>query len=100
MYCEEIDWAWRMREAGWETWLVPEAEVVHHGGASTGQARPQTTTYLWESRARLYRKHRGPLLRALVGALVRRHFGRREAPSPAWQEARWRIVEAWRGKRS
>ncbi|MGC9400385.1 MAG: glycosyltransferase family 2 protein [Anaerolineae bacterium] len=95
MYCEEIDWAWRMRRAGWSIWLVPQATVVHHGGASSGQARPATTTHLWESRAHLYHKYHGPLVRTLVGAAVRRHFSRREPPSPAWAEAYRRIVEAW-----
>lgn len=96
MYCEEIDWAWRMRKAGWQSWLAPAAEVLHHGGASTGQARPQMTAHLWESRARLYRKHRGALTRALVGAAVRRHFSRRRAAtSPEWEAAYRRIVAAW-----
>ncbi|MEA3396848.1 MAG: glycosyltransferase family 2 protein [Chloroflexota bacterium] len=97
MYCEEIDWAWRMRKAGWQSWLAPAAEVLHHGGASTGQARPQTMAYLWESRARLYRKHRGALTRALVGAAVRRHFSRARhaATSHEWEAAYRRIVKAW-----
>ncbi len=97
MYCEEIDWAWRMKESGWERWLVPAAEVVHHGGASTGQARPQTTAHLWESRARLYEKHYGPLLRTLVSAAVRRHFARRPSPTPEWAAAHARILAAWGG---
>lgn len=95
MYCEEIDWAWRMHKAGWEAWLVPEAVVVHHSGASTKQARPETTAYLWESRARLYRKHRSPLTRAIVGTLVRYTFSRMTAESPEWRTTYARIVEAW-----
>lgn len=95
MYCEEIDWAWRMRQAGWEAWLAPAATVVHHGGASTGQARPATMAYLWVSRARLYRKYRGPLTRALVGWAVRRTFARRSATSPEWAAAYRQIVNAW-----
>lgn len=97
MYCEEIDWAWRMRKAGWEAWLVPQAEVIHHGGASTGQARPQTTAHLWESRARLYRKHHGALLRIAIGALVRRRFAQKAAASDSaeWRAAYERIIRAW-----
>lgn len=95
MYCEEIDWAWRMRRAGWEAWLAPEATVVHHGGASTGQARPATAAHLWVSRARLYRKYRSPLMRALVGWAVRRTFARRPATSPEWAAAYRQIVSAW-----
>ncbi len=57
MYCEEIDWAWRIRQVGWEIYCVPQAEVVHLSGKSTSQVRPQSTMYLWESRLRLYEKH-------------------------------------------
>jgi GT2 family glycosyltransferase len=95
MYCEEIDWAWRMKKAGWDAWLVPDAEVIHYGGASTKQARPQMTAHLWRSRARLYRKHHGPLTRTLAGWLVRAHFRRQTATSPAWAKAYREIVEAW-----
>lgn len=97
MYCEEIDWAWRMRRAGWQAWMVPAAQIVHYGGASTGQARPETTAYLWESRARLYAKHRGPLVRGLVRFIVRRTFTRLTADSPAWKAAYRRIIQAWGG---
>ena len=57
MYCEEIDWAWRIRQAGWEIYCVPQAKVVHLSGKSTSQVRPQSLMYLWESRLRLYEKH-------------------------------------------
>lgn len=98
MYCEEIDWAWRMHKAGWEAWLVPEAKVIHYGGASTNQARPATTAYLWESRAKLYRKHRDRFTRALVSTVVRRTFAEKavEAPTEEWRTAYHKIVAAWK----
>jgi hypothetical protein len=34
---EGIDWTARFRDAGWEVWLCPGAEVVHLGGASIRQ---------------------------------------------------------------
>ncbi len=97
MYCEEIDWAWRMRDAGWEVWLVPEAEITHIGGASTTQARPQTTQYLWQSRAKLYAKHHSWVVRWLVGQIVKRVFTIRLASTdaPAWRDAYESILEAW-----
>lgn len=98
MYCEEIDWAWRIHKAGWDVWLVPEAQVVHFGGASAGQARAETTAHLWESRARLYHKHRGALTRAVVGTLVRRHFSRQTPATPEWAAAYHRILSAWTGQ--
>ncbi len=54
MYCEEIDWSFRIRRAGWEIYTVPAARVVHLGGQSTGQVRPQSLLNLWRSRLRLF----------------------------------------------
>lgn len=34
----DVDWAWRAREAGWEVWFVAESEVKHVGGHSTQKA--------------------------------------------------------------
>jgi hypothetical protein len=71
MYCEEIDWCWRMREAGWKIVCVPAAQVVHHAGASTRQFRDEMFVALWRSRFRLFEKHLGPLHRRLIGWIVR-----------------------------
>lgn len=57
LYCEEIDWAWRIRKAGWQALCVPAALVTHLEGRSSAQARPESVLKLWRSRARLYRKH-------------------------------------------
>ena len=37
MYCEEIDWCWRMRKQGWRACCVPAAHVIHHAGQSSKQ---------------------------------------------------------------
>lgn len=71
MYCEEIDWAMRIRAAGWRAVCVPTAEVVHYGGQSTGQARPESVMNLWTSRLRLYHKHYGLLKNALARVIIR-----------------------------
>lgn len=57
MYCEEIDWCWRIREGGWEIYSVPSAEIVHYSGESTRQVAARSIINLWRSRAQLYRKH-------------------------------------------
>jgi N-acetylglucosaminyl-diphospho-decaprenol L-rhamnosyltransferase len=57
IYCEEIDWAWRIQKAGWKIFCVPQAEIVHYGGQSTRQVKPEMIAALWTSRLRLYRKH-------------------------------------------
>ena len=57
LYCEEIDWAWRIRKAGWQALCVPAARVTHLEGRSSSQARPESVIRLWRSRLRLYRAH-------------------------------------------
>lgn len=57
MYAEEVDWQWRIRNAGWRILCVPQAHVVHLGGQSTGQVKASSIIYLWQSRLRLYEKH-------------------------------------------
>ena len=54
LYCEEIDWAWRIKRAGWRILCEPQARVTHLGGSSTAQARPRSQIDLWKSRLLLY----------------------------------------------
>ncbi|QKE63351.1 glycosyltransferase family 2 protein [Aquipseudomonas campi] len=71
MYDEDVDWCVRIRQQGWQLWLLPEVRVLHHGGKSSGRApsgqraAPQLSATalrmryeLRRSRYRLYRKHR------------------------------------------
>ncbi len=57
LYSEEVDWCRRMTRAGWPSWCVPTATVVHYGGQSTGQASARMFVELQRSRARYYRLH-------------------------------------------
>jgi len=70
MYCEEIDWCWRMRRAGWRIYCVPRAVVTHHEAQSTRQFRDEMFVQLWESRFRLFHKHYSPLFRWAARQLV------------------------------
>lgn len=57
MYCEEVDWQWRIRRAGYEIVCAPAAHIVHLGGQSTSQVKARSVRNLWDSRLLLYRKH-------------------------------------------
>jgi N-acetylglucosaminyl-diphospho-decaprenol L-rhamnosyltransferase len=73
LYHEEVDYAKRAADAGWETWFVPASEAVHEGmGSARGQynveKRKQT------SRRKYWIKHHGRAwYYSLVGALVGRY---------------------------
>jgi len=79
MYCEEIDWAMRIRRAGWEIYCVPEVEIVHHAGGSTGQFRDEMFVALWRSRYLLFEKHYSRAFRRAARLIV--HLG-------LWRETR------------
>lgn len=97
MYCEEIDWCWRIREAGWEIYTVPSAEIVHYGGESTKQNHAESIINLWESRARFYNKHHDGLRLALARRIVRAGLLRKAAQErlPDLKEAYENAAAVW-----
>ena len=71
LYYEDIDLCRRVRAAGWEVGIVPDATAIHESGGS--QWRPGTRTrveriYL-ESQAYYFRKHYGRLMEWLLRAV-------------------------------
>jgi N-acetylglucosaminyl-diphospho-decaprenol L-rhamnosyltransferase len=96
MYCEEVDWCWRMRKAHWLIYCAPAARVIHHAGRSSGQVRTSSFVNLWTSRARLYARHHGPLTRRLARALVRVGMRRRMRGDAEEMAAACRqVIQAW-----
>jgi len=57
LYYEELDWSVRIREAGYEIWFQPDAEVFHKVSVSTGQASPLKTYYMTRNRILFMRKN-------------------------------------------
>jgi hypothetical protein len=70
MYSEEIDWAKRMSDMGWEVWCEPRARVTHFGGASSLQASERAERLKWQSRQRYFAKHYSWLERWLAMRFV------------------------------
>lgn len=96
LYCEEVDWCWRMRRAGWGALCVPRAEVIHHAGRSTGQVPIPSFVNLWTSRARLYARHHPRPVFSLARLLVRAGMGRRmRSAPPEWRAAIRQVLRAW-----
>jgi GT2 family glycosyltransferase len=97
IYCEEIDWCWRIHEAGWQIYAVPAAEIVHYGGESTRQIPAQSFINLWRSRWQLYQKHHGKLRFWLAKKLVVLGMRRRarQADRPEMQAAYQAVRQLW-----
>jgi len=102
LYCEELDWALRMRLAGWQVNAVPTAQVIHYEGQSSKQVRWPAFVRLWRSRLRFYAKYRtlyppayGWIVRQLIRSglwwrtrLADRRFAQGELTGVAWQAER------------
>ena len=58
LYGEDIDLAYRARQAGWERWYVPDAVVIHHHQAVTDRRLfTRRTLWHWGSIVRFVWKH-------------------------------------------
>lgn len=116
MYDEDMDWCLRAREAGWRLWLVPDAQVMHLGGQTSGRAARGNTekvdappkfsalmTYeLRKSRYRLYHKHCGAaeilLLKIFTDAMMLASIAReavRMIVKPRWRAQSWNKIKTF-----
>lgn len=75
MYCEDMDWCLRARQAGWRVTYFPGAVVTHVIGRSSDRAADRMIVAHHRSMWRFYKKHRAffaptiaPVLRPLVPA--------------------------------
>ena len=73
LYHEEVDYAKRAADAGWESWYVPASEAIHEGmGSAKGQYNVEARKQI--SRRKYWIKHHGRLWYvSLVAALVGRY---------------------------
>jgi GT2 family glycosyltransferase len=66
LYTEEVDLQWRLAQAGWESWYLARARVVHLGGQSAGSHRAGAVmegrlhAEFVKSLQTFFRKRRGP----------------------------------------
>ncbi len=61
MYAEGADLCWKARKAGWKSYSLAGAEVIHHGGRSTPfkEETNVSSVMMRESRLRFMRESRG-----------------------------------------
>jgi len=67
-FLEETDWAYRMKQAGWKNYFVPQAEIIHAQGKTVGSGVSARILF-YRSRYQFFEKwHQKsfPLVRLLV----------------------------------
>jgi GT2 family glycosyltransferase len=59
MYGEDLDWSYRFFKAGWRVVFFAEAEALHYGAASSGQAPNRFYVEMVHANLQYFRKHHG-----------------------------------------
>ena len=70
-YFDDIDICLRARRAGWKSWYVPQSQIIHLEGASTGvgsRIAKRRPGYWYQARRRFLLKSYGPFYTALMDA--------------------------------
>jgi GT2 family glycosyltransferase len=57
MYGEDIDWCYRIKQAGWKVIYFHEAEIAHYKGASGGKKNPRIIREFYRAMYLFYKKH-------------------------------------------
>lgn len=70
IYAEELDWCFRIWQAGWTVRFTPRAEVIHIHGGSFNATDGKRTILLYQSLRRYYRKHYSSLKYHTISTMV------------------------------
>lgn len=99
MYSEELDWCYRAKQAGWEIYYLPTAQVTHYEGKSSEQAVAARDIHFNTSKIRFFRKYRGAFIAEILRAFLRLTFVYRIAEeSVKWLLGHKRALRAQRVK--
>ena len=79
MYGEDLDWAKRIRQAGWEIWYNP-AVVVRHYKRQSSRQNPRAAREFKRAELLFYRKHYAATTPPWLRGLVLLGFGLRGGP--------------------
>ncbi|NOX61029.1 MAG: glycosyltransferase family 2 protein [Chloroflexi bacterium] len=56
MHGEDLDWAFRIKKAGWKVWYYPKVQVLHHKGAAS-KGNPRVRVAFYQAMRIFVRKH-------------------------------------------
>ena len=57
MYGDDLDWCYRIKQAGWKVFYVPDYQIVHFGGQSSRNLSRKCIVLFYRAMGIFYRKH-------------------------------------------
>lgn len=70
MYSEDVDWCYRLAQAGWDRWYLPDARIVHFEAGSWGDAPRERILAAHAANFRFFGKHYSHAAEVAARALV------------------------------
>lgn len=70
MYGDDLDWCYRIKQAGWKVCYVPAVQIVHIGGQSSRRLSRRCIVLFYRAMAVFYRKHYASRHTFIVNSLV------------------------------
>ncbi len=64
IYGDEVDLQYRMQQAGWKVYFIPNSSTIHYGGRSMNRWKRRRMVY--RGKMLFYKKHYGPLKTGLL----------------------------------
>jgi len=73
LFFEETDWCYRMKNAGWKVYHVPQAKIVHFQGRGAESRKKEAKVEYYASRYQFFNKNRGRLqwVLLLIGLMAK-----------------------------
>lgn len=71
MYGEDLDWCYRIQQAGWKIYYTPETQIIHYKGESTKKGEIRYVRLFYGAMLRFTDKHFAGRHSRLVALLIR-----------------------------
>jgi GT2 family glycosyltransferase len=103
LYSEEVDLQFRLSQAGWDVWFLPEVTVTHHESQFSAAVPERRINEMWRSRHRYWHKHHSGAGARMAALFTGAQYAARAALSPIGGRApgigarmRLHARDAWR----